>query len=221
MSILREELSEGQTELEGILQADDTDGLEELTELKEKVAKDFDELEQSYTHSQDILSQAAQHLEVKPLDATHKTDAFVVEKAPIEPQTDEKFVIVEESPALTIEKEATVAKVIAVHPPEEIEPEGRELGGISRGQINASILKKGTLEKLGPSNLTAEPKVDTKAPKELHADEITDQIEPKKTRNELIQAEADEVLSPDTERTQITIVDAPIISASSETAPIH
>lgn len=221
MSILREELSEEQAELEDILQADDADGLEELTKLKEKVAKDFDVLERSYSHSQDILSQAALHLEVKSLDTTQPTTGVIaVENAPIEYQTNEKIVIAEEKPAPTLEEEPAVAKVIAVHPPEEIEPEGQELGGISRGQINASILKEGTLEKLGPSKLTAELKIDTKAPKELHADEITDQIEPEKTWNELIQAEADEVLSPDTEHTQITIVDAPMISAPSETAPI-
>lgn len=221
MDILREELSEEQAELEGLLQAEDTDGLEELTELKEKVAKDFDKLERSYSHSQDILFQAAQHLEVKSLDTTQPTTGVIaVENAPVESLTNEKIFIAEEKPSPTLEEEPAVAKVIAVHPPEEIEHEGRELGGIPRGQINASILKEGTLEKLGPSKLTAELKVDTEAPQELHANKVIGHIDPEPTGDELIQAENDEVLSRDTKHTQSAIVDAPVVDAPSETAPI-
>jgi hypothetical protein len=221
MDILREELSEEQAELDDLLQADDTDGLKELTELKEKVAKDFDELERTYSHSQGLLSKAAQHLEGKSLDTPQaKTDTVVVENAAIEPQTNEKIVIAEEKPAPSIGEEPAVAKVIAVHLPEEIEPEGRELGGIPRGQINASILKEGTLEKLGHSKLTAELKMDTKAPKALDTDKIADQMDPEPTGNEFIKAENDEVLSPDTEAPQTATADASVIGAPSETAPI-
>ncbi len=222
MDVLREQLSEEQTALDDLVQADGADGLEELNELKEKVAKDVTDLERSYSQSQGILSQAAQHLPAKTLETSQPHEVVAEITAPDEVEENDNSVITNAKSTITVDEEPAAATVIAVLPPEEVETEGRELGGIPRGQINASILKEGTLEKLGRPKLIAEPENNAVAPEELHANESIVQMDEERTETDLIQAEqaereGNDVLRPLNEENGVAKAGGPLSKEYSHT----